>query len=86
MIRRCIHVCRIWQHHLLALEGDKDVFDHVLKTLMIQTLLAIEKDTNSEDLNDSRIPNREANYPVCEEMIFVSLAQMLHKFNIISFT
>jgi hypothetical protein len=55
-----IHTYRTLKHHLLALEGDKNVFDFVLKTLITQSSLAIGKDINFEDLDDSPILNYKA--------------------------
>ena len=48
------------KRHLLALEGDKDVFDSIFKPLIMQSPLLIAKDTNVEDSDDFPILNREA--------------------------
>ena len=61
-----IHACRALKRHLLALEGDKDVFDSVLKPLMVQSSLPVGKDINFEDSDDSPIINREAVNLFCE--------------------
>jgi hypothetical protein len=66
LIGPSIHVCRALKRHLLALEGDKDVFDSVLKPLIIQSPLSIGKDINFEDLDDSLIVNRDAINLFCE--------------------
>jgi hypothetical protein len=55
-----IHACRALKHHLLALEGDKNIFDFVLKPLIIQSILSIGKDINFEDSDDFPIVNRKA--------------------------
>ena len=58
--------CCTLKHHLLALEGDKDVFDSILKPLIRQSLLPIGKDINCEDSNGSPIVNREGVNLICE--------------------
>jgi hypothetical protein len=50
----------------LALEGDKNVFDSVLKPLIIQSPLPIGKDINFENSDDSSIANHEAINLFCE--------------------
>jgi hypothetical protein len=54
------------KHHLLALQGDKDVLDSVSKPLIIQSPLSIGKDINLEDSDDFSIVNREAINLFCE--------------------
>ena len=54
-----IHVCYILKYHLLALEGDKDALDSILKPLIIQSPLANAKDTNSKDSDDYPILDHE---------------------------
>ena len=61
-----MHVCCALKRYLLALEGDKDVFDSVLKPLIIQSPLSIGKDINFEGSDDSPIVNREAINLFCE--------------------
>ena len=48
-----IHACRALKRHLLALKDDKNVFDTVLKLLIIQSRLPIGIDINFEDSDDS---------------------------------
>ena len=43
--------CRTLKCHLLALEGDKYVYDSILKPLIMQSPLAIDKDINYENSN-----------------------------------
>ena len=66
LIGSSIHACRTLKRHLLALESDKDIFDSVLKPLIIPSPLPLVKDTNSEDSDDSPIVNREAVNLFCE--------------------
>ena len=54
--RTFIHACHTLKHHLLALEVDIDVFDSIVKPLIIQTPLVIVKDSSYEDSYD---------YPIC---------------------
>jgi len=61
-----IHVCCILKCHLLALKGDKDVFDSILKPLIMHSPLPIGKAINCEDSDDSPIVNRKAVNLFCE--------------------
>ena len=49
-----------------TLEGDKDIFDSILKPLIVQSSLPIGKDINVEDSDDSPIVNRKAVNLFCE--------------------
>ena len=66
LVKPIIHACHNLKRHLLALEGDKDVFDSVLKPLITQSLIAIGKDTNLENSDDSPIRNCKAINLFCE--------------------
>ena len=55
-----MHVFHTLKHHFLTLKGDKDIFDSILKPLIIQSLLAIAKDINFKDSDDSPILNYKA--------------------------
>ena len=66
LIGPSIHACCTLKRHLLALEGDKDVFDSILKPLFMQFPLLIGKDINCEDWYDSPIVNRVAINLFCE--------------------
>ena len=61
-----IHACRTLESHLLALEGDKDVFHSIFRHLIMQSPLPIDKDINYEDSNDFPILNHEAVNLFCE--------------------
>ena len=50
----------------LVLEGDKDVFNSILKSLIIQSTSAIAKATYSEAFYNSPIHNRKATNLFCE--------------------
>ena len=65
-IRPSLHACYILKHHLLALGSDKDVFDSILKPLIMQSALLNGKDINYEDSNDYPIVNRGAVKLFCE--------------------
>jgi hypothetical protein len=54
------------KRYILALEGDKDVFDSVWKPWITQSPLSIGKDINFEDSDDSLVVNREAINLFCE--------------------
>ena len=61
-----IHACRILKRNLLVLKGDKDVFDSILKPLVMQSPLLIDKDINYEDSDDSPIVKCEVVNLFCE--------------------
>ena len=58
--RPSIHACRALKRQLLVLKGDKEVFNSVLKPLIVQSLIPIGKNFNFEDSDDSSIVDREA--------------------------
>ena len=64
--RPSIHACRTLKCHLLALEGDKDIFNFILKPLIMQSPLPIGKDINWEDSDDPPIVNLKAVDLFCE--------------------
>ena len=64
--RPSIHACCTLKCHLLALEGDKDIFNFILKPLIMQSPLPIGKDINWEDSDDPPIVNLKAVDLFCE--------------------
>ena len=60
LIGPSIHACGTFKHHLLALEGNKDVFDSILKALLMQSPVHISKDIICEDSDYTLIVYREA--------------------------
>ena len=58
---KALHTCLPrFERHLLALEGDKNVFHSFWKPLIIQYPFSIGKYINFEDSDGSSIVNREA--------------------------
>ena len=58
---KALHTCfPRFERHLLAMEGDKNVFHSVWKPLIIHYPFSIGKYINFEDSDDSLIVNREA--------------------------
>jgi hypothetical protein len=65
-MRPFIFACCALKRHLLALEGDKDGFDSVLKPFIVLSPLPIRENTNFENSYDSPIVNRKAINLFCE--------------------
>ena len=66
LIGPSIHACCTLKRHLLALKGDNDVFDSILKPLIMHSPFPIGKDINYEDSDDSPIINHEGVNLFCE--------------------